>query len=267
MKKYDSFQAAVDAGADANTLAHYVVDTVSAFTTGKAVDFDFLSQQAVGDFCDSLGISRNWAKLSMDEIAPLEGYGINMVPEPEADKILCLLAALVRDKYLKPRSSGVPVPELLNDFMSTPATFQRKKTYGQLTEFSYALGVELEHGRDRGQNVTMNHPLLTGMVVMAHLSEDTLYYARLRVMETEGDLFNSQLKKTPYKQLQQIRQRLSYARKLLAERMDEKLAAATARAPSQAGLGYVQQRFMKSRLRRGKRQWNPSPRTVNHPRL
>ena len=47
----------------------------------------------------------------------------------------------------------------------------------------------------------MNHPLLTGMVVLAHLAEDRLYYARLLVMETEGELFTAQLKHTPYKEL------------------------------------------------------------------
>lgn len=36
---------------------------------------------------------------------------------------------------------------------------------------------------------------------MAHLAEDTIYYARLRVMETEGEIFDMQLKKTPYKDL------------------------------------------------------------------
>jgi hypothetical protein len=35
------------------------------------------------------------------------------------------------------------------------------------------------------------------MVVLAHLAEDRLYYARLLVMETEGELFNAQLKNTP----------------------------------------------------------------------
>lgn len=225
-KKFTSFADAVAAKADANTLAHYVVDTVSAFTLGKDVDFDFLSIDAVGTFCASLGIRRNWAKLTLDEIAPLDDFGINVVPESEADKILGLMAALVRDKYLKPKNAGSPAPTVLNDFLSEPAVFQGAKTFGHLREFAYALAVELEHGRDRGQNLTMNHPLLTGMVVLAHLTEDSLYYARLRVMETEGDLFNQQLTRTPYATLRETLTRLQHAKRILASRIDEKLEQA-----------------------------------------
>jgi len=34
-------------------------------------------------------------------------------------------------------------------------------------------------------------------VVVAHLTEDKLYYARLWEMETSGELFNAQLEKAP----------------------------------------------------------------------
>ena len=64
---------------------------------------------------------------------------------------------------------------------------------GHLWEFQYALAVELEHGKTRGSNVTNNHPLLTALVVVAHLTEDKLYYARLWEMETSGELFNALL--------------------------------------------------------------------------
>lgn len=225
--RYDSFQAAVDAGADANALAHYVVDAVAAFTDGKGVALDFLAPDAVGRFCTSLGIRRNWAELSLDEIAPADEFGVNVVPNGEADKVLGLLAALIRDKYLKPKhETGSPAPDILNDFLSTPERFQGAKTYGHLDEFAYSLAVELEHGRDRGQNVTMNHPLLTGMVVLAHLAEDTHYYARLRVMEAEGELFNFQLEKKPYKQLHEVLTRLEDARARLSARLAEKIADA-----------------------------------------
>lgn len=224
MTDYASFADAIAGKADAHALAHYVVDTVSAFTKGRDVDFDFLSLKAVGAFCTALGVRRNWAELTLEEIAPPDEYGVNVVPTSEADKILGLLAALVRDGYLKPTNQGKAQPTLLNDFLSEPATFEGERTLGHLDEFAYSLAVELEHGRDRGQNVTMNHPLLTGMVVLAHLSEDTLYYARLRVMETEGELFNAQLKRTPYAQLRETLKGLQYARRLLADRLDEKLA-------------------------------------------
>ena len=228
MTTYASFAEAVQAKADSTTLAHYVVDTVSSFAEGADVVFDFLTSDAVGSFCRSLGIRRNWAELTLDEIAPADRHGLNVVPRGEADKILGLLAALIRDGYLKPSEGGKPVQNVLNDFMSEPKTFLDAPTLGHLDEFAYALAVELEHGRERGQNVTMNHPLLTGMVVLAHLTEDTLYYARLRVMEAEGELFNMQLKRTPYADLRDQLALLQYAKSLLGARMDEKLAQASA---------------------------------------
>ena len=39
--------------------------------------------------------------------------------------------------------------------------------------------------------MTSHDPVLTGMVAMAHLTENTLYYARLWVMEGEGECFNA----------------------------------------------------------------------------
>ncbi len=57
-------------------------------------------------------------------------------------------------------------------------------------EFRDGLQVELEHGlRFADANVTSNHPILTGLIVLAHLKEMLDYYARLRVAELEGDLF------------------------------------------------------------------------------
>jgi len=43
--------------------------------------------------------------------------------------------------------------------------------------FRRGLEVELEHGvRFRDANVTNNHPLLTGKIVLAHLKETLDYY-------------------------------------------------------------------------------------------
>jgi hypothetical protein len=56
-------------------------------------------------------------------------------------------------------------------------------------EFKLGLEVELEHGiQFPDANVTNNHPILTGMIVLAHLKEMLDYYARLEVAELEGDL-------------------------------------------------------------------------------
>lgn len=56
-------------------------------------------------------------------------------------------------------------------------------------DFRVGLEVELEHGtRFRDANVTNNHPVLTGKIVLAHLKESLDYYLRLEVAEIEGDL-------------------------------------------------------------------------------
>jgi hypothetical protein len=58
--------------------------------------------------------------------------------------------------------------------------------------FRQGLEVELEHGtRFQDANVTNNHPLLTGMIVLAHLKESMEYYERLEVAELEGDLLKA----------------------------------------------------------------------------
>ena len=56
-------------------------------------------------------------------------------------------------------------------------------------DFRSGLEVELEHGcRFKDANVTNNHPILTGLIVMAHLKESLDYYKLLEVAELEGDL-------------------------------------------------------------------------------
>lgn len=75
-------------------------------------------------------------------------------------------------------------------------------------DFRVGLEVELEHGiRFPEANVTNNHPILTGMIVLAHFKESLDYYGRLEVAELEGDLLKAinakDLKKakTKYKKL------------------------------------------------------------------
>ncbi len=63
-----------------------------------------------------------------------------------------------------------------------------------LEAFRAGLEVELEHGtRFEDANVTNNHPILTGMIVLAHLKETMDYYERIAVAETEGDLLKAVL--------------------------------------------------------------------------
>lgn len=62
-------------------------------------------------------------------------------------------------------------------------------------EFQAGLEVELEHGiRFRDANVTNNHPLLTGLIVLAHFKESLDYYRLLEVAELEGDLLKAVLR-------------------------------------------------------------------------
>lgn len=61
-----------------------------------------------------------------------------------------------------------------------------------LDDFRLGLEVELEHGvRFSEANVTNNHPILTGQIVLAHFKESLDYYQRLEVAEIEGDLLKA----------------------------------------------------------------------------
>lgn len=61
-----------------------------------------------------------------------------------------------------------------------------------LATFRQGLEVELEHGtRFDDANVTYNHPILTGKIVIAHLKETMDYYDRIEVAEIEGDLLKA----------------------------------------------------------------------------
>jgi hypothetical protein len=77
-----------------------------------------------------------------------------------------------------------------------------------LEEFQKGMEVELEHGiRFKDANVTNNHPILTRMIVLAHLKESLDYCKLLEVAELEGDLLkavaagNIKKIKTEYKEL------------------------------------------------------------------
>lgn len=62
-------------------------------------------------------------------------------------------------------------------------------------EFRIGLQVELEHGLEfPDANVTNNHPILTGKIVLAHLKEMLDYYTRLEVAELEGDMLKALMK-------------------------------------------------------------------------
>jgi hypothetical protein len=63
-------------------------------------------------------------------------------------------------------------------------------------QFRIGLEVEFEHGTVfKNFNVTNNHPILTGKIVLAHFMESLDYYKRLEVAELEDDMLKAIHKK------------------------------------------------------------------------
>ena len=83
--------------------------------------------------------------------------------------------------------------------------------------FQAGLEVELEHGTEfKEANVTNNHPIVTGMIVLAHMKEFIDYYKRLEVTELEGDLFKAIAAKNVPK-IKSYYKRLTEARNVLSK--------------------------------------------------
>ncbi len=81
-------------------------------------------------------------------------------------------------------------------------------------DFRTGLEVELEHGTMfKTYNITNNHPLLTGKIVMAHFMEMLDYYKRLELAEVEGDL----LKAIVAKNLERI---MKYYKKFVSAKIE-----------------------------------------------
>src|SRR5476649_711518 len=219
--KQPSFAELLDKRVPAARLTDFIIHELSVFNLGKIVDFNFLSRSSVGGYCRSLGFAtnRNWSMLVLDKIAPKSPLGPNLVPEREAKAVLAQLRYAIDKRLLVPKM-GKPQPDIISDFLPKGKRYKRAKTLGHLWEFQYALAVELEHGKTRGSNLTNNHPLLTALVVAAHLTEDKLYYARLWEMETSAELFNAHLEKAP---MRPIMKENMHAKTYLQQRMQERV--------------------------------------------
>ncbi len=92
-----------------------------------------------------------------------------------------------------------------------------------IDDFSAGLEVELEHGiRFKDANVTNNHPVLTGKIVLAHLKESLDYYKRLEVAELEGDLLKALIAKDHAK-IESKLKKLVEARRILSQTESDQL--------------------------------------------
>ncbi len=90
-------------------------------------------------------------------------------------------------------------------------------------EFRMGLEVELEHGTMYADtNVTNNHPVLTGKIVLAHLKETMDYYERLDVTEIEGDLLKA-IKAQDLKKVEQKYKKLIAAQGVLSAAVAKEL--------------------------------------------
>ncbi|MEW5923059.1 MAG: DUF5661 family protein [Candidatus Zixiibacteriota bacterium] len=86
-----------------------------------------------------------------------------------------------------------------------------------LEDFRQGLEVELEHGiMFKEANVTNNHPVLTGKIVLAHFKEMLDYYKRLEVAEIEGDIFKA-VKAGKFEKLDRYHRKLAKAKKILTD--------------------------------------------------
>lgn len=91
-------------------------------------------------------------------------------------------------------------------------------------EFRKGLEVELEHGLTfKDANVTNNHPVLTGKIVLAHFKEMLDYYKRLEVAEIEGDLLKAMVKQDAAK-IQALYKKLVEAKLALSQAESETLS-------------------------------------------
>ncbi len=153
--------------------------------------------------------------------------------KPENDPTIAEARA-IRDVIFKDMSAFVPTAvdlTTIDNVKSIKAYLDPKSKHEEfnMEEFAYALKVELEHGRVKAANVTNNHPFLTAMIALAHMSETLTYYKRLKVMETEGEIFELKRKIEAGKgskeklqdELAKAEKELVEARKKLADRLEK----------------------------------------------
>mgnify|MGYP001792668719 CR=1 FL=1 len=160
----------------------------------KDGQFISLNDDAV-DFCEKWikpVHPENWDWTTRDFNKP--------VNDPDIEEARVVRDLIYKD-LRKDESSQVDLTGLVNvsaieAFMDPESEFEVMN----MQEFAYALKVELEHGRIKDANVTSNHPFLTALIVLAHMSESLTYYKRLKIMETEAMIYelNRKLEDTKF---------------------------------------------------------------------
>jgi hypothetical protein len=111
-----------------------------------------------------------------------------------------------REPKVSPEEARIILTEVNTQGMDIP-----------LEDFCAGLEVELEHGTQfKDANVTNNHPILTGKIVLAHLKESMDYYKRLEVAEIEGDILKALVAKNLAK-VEALHKKLAQAKLALCQ--------------------------------------------------
>jgi hypothetical protein len=190
---------------------------------GKTVATDLLSKSRIGGICRDLGFgSVNWATSLTGQLTTTTSQGPSVVAAAQATSLLAALVTMIESGIFVRKDGTSFDATVLNDVLPAGNTFHGKPCLGHLLDFQYGLAVELEHGRTLGPNATNNNPVLTALIVTAHLLEDSLYYARLWVMEVDGEIFNGQLKKIAAADLTALQAERTQAVAYLNSRIAEK---------------------------------------------
>lgn len=181
-------------------------------------------KQDVTDFCEKYikpvhPRNWDWSKRDFD----------NPKNDPTVEEARAIRNVIYKDLHAK-KGTDVDL-STMNNIDAIKAYLDPKSKHEQfnMEEFAYAIKVELEHGKLKDVNVTNNHPFLTAMIALAHMTETLTYYKRLQVMEAQGKIYEilRKLKKTR-KGKEELHAKLIAAeteliehRKELAERLEK----------------------------------------------
>lgn len=113
----------------------------------------------------------------------------NAKNDPTIEEVRAIRNVIYKDLNAK-KGASVDL-STMNNIEAIKAYLNPKGKHEQfnMEEFAFAIKVELEHGKLKDVNVTSNHPFLTAMIVLAHMTETLTYYKRLQIIEAEGAIY------------------------------------------------------------------------------